>query len=295
MKTYNPNYYENGTPFSSWNEVKENIEDLTFRKNENKPCLILIDGMPGSGKTTFGVEIMNVINEIHGLQRINLNSQKEAEQIGTGAEQFLEKLRPCAEKKYPVILFDEAGEYNRRGWNTKLNKIMDRVLDTYRAYNIIIIMVLHDFQELPKHIWNIKLPTLFIHLKERDGTTGNTSWYDLENMYWIMHYKKTEVFPEKAFMMVHPVFRCHFKNLPQEESDKLKALSTEAKKEKLHRSEIEVLGYVTYKDIANQLNKSEIWVKQTIKRLGLKETKIYKKKKYFGIETMQRVIKEIKR
>lgn len=287
--------YENGTPFNAWNEVKENVEDLVFRKNENKPCLILIDGMPGSGKTTKAVHIMNVINQIHGLPRVNLESKEQAKQIGTGAEQFLDKLRPCAEAGYPVIMFDEAGEYNRRGWNTKLNKIMDRVLDTYRAYKIIIIMVLHDFQELPKHVWNIKLPTLFIHLKERDGNTGNTSWYDLENMYWIMHYKKTEVFPERAFMMVQPVFRCNFKNLPKEEADKLNRLSTEAKKERLHQSEIAVLGFITYKDIANQLNRSEIWIKQTIKRLGIKEVRTYKKKKYFEQTIIQRISKEIKR
>ena len=108
---------------------------------------------------------MDLINQRHGLPQVDLSLNSL--QVGTGASDFLSKLRPCAEAGFPVIMFDEAGEYNKRGWNSKLNKIMDSILDTFRAYKIIIIMVLHDFTELPKHVWNAKIPTFLIHLKER--------------------------------------------------------------------------------------------------------------------------------
>ena len=285
--------YENGTPLQAKEQINENINALIIRKNEHKPCLLIIDGMPSTGKTTLGTHIMKLINKKHGINEIDLTTKTL--QIGTGTTQFISKLRPCAEKPFPVIMFDEAGEYNKRGWNSKLNKILDNVMDTFRAYNIIIIMVLHDFQELPKHVWNIKLPTMLIHLKERTGNTGHTYWYSLEQMYWIMHYRKTEVFPERAYDRVTPVFRSHFLDLEPKEAEALDKLSTTAKKEKLMGTEIKIQGLLMARDIAVQIHMSEVWVKQTIRRLKIKEETIYKKRKYYPQQISEKIKREIKR
>lgn len=284
--------YENGTPFSNYTEVLENIQDLELRRQEKKPCLIIIDGMPSTGKTTIGTHIINEENKICGLGRCDLT--KKTLQIGTGTEQFIAKLRPCAEAGYPIIMFDEAGEYNRQGWASKLNKIVNKIMDTYRAYNIIIIMVLHDFQELPKHVWNIKLPTILIHLKERESV-GRSRWYDLQDMYWIMHNRKTDIFPEASYDKQTPVFRCNFKNLPLEEAKQLDELSTSAKKEKLRGSEIDIQGLLSIHDIQTILEKSVSWIKTHIKQLKIKEQTIYKKKKYYAQEIIAKLRKEIKR
>jgi nucleoside-triphosphatase THEP1 len=287
--------YENGTPFQAYSQINENIDDLIIRKNEHKPCLLLIDGMPSSGKTTIGVQLMDIINKKHDLPQVNLNSPKEAIQIGTGAEEFIQKLRQAAEEGQPIIMFDEAGEYNRRGWNTKLNKILDSIMDTFRAYNIIVIMVLHDFTELPKHIWNVKLPTMLIHLKERTGNEGSSQWYDLKDMYWIIHNRKQQVFPEDAYKLQTPVFRTHFKNLSEIRSQQLDKLSTTAKRNKLQGAEIKVQGLLYIKDIKELIQMSEVWIKKKIKELHIKEETTYKKRKYYTQDIISKLRNHIKK
>jgi hypothetical protein len=286
-------FYDNGTPFQDIEKVNNNIDKLIIRKNEKKPCLIIIDGISSSGKTTKAVELVDIINKKHGLSEVDLSPK--GLQIGTGASDFLSKLRPCAEAGLPAIIFDEAGEYNKRGWNSKLNKIMDSVIDTFRAYKIIIFFVLHDFTELPKHVWNAKIPTFLIHLKERKKGVGRTYWYELKSMYYIINNRTKEVFPEASYDKVYPNFRCEFKNLPPERATALDRLSTKAKKDKLEGSEIAIQGLLGYGDIAKLMLRSEAWVKKTIRTYHMKEERTFKKKKYYTQEILQKLNSKILR
>ena len=277
-------YYDNGTPFQDFEKVNMNINNLILRKKDKKPCLVLIDGISSSGKTTKAIHLVNLINKKHNLEEMDLTTK--GLQIGTGASDFLSKLRPCAEQGYPAIIFDEAGEYNKRGWNSKLNKILDSVMDTFRAYKIIVFFVLHDFTELPKHIWNAKIPTFLIHLKERRKGVGRSYWYELKSMYYIINNRKTEVFPEASYDRVFPNFRCDFKNLEPEKANALDRLSTNAKKSRLEGSEIAIQGLLGFSDIAKLMLRSEAWVKKTISSMKIKEERIFKKKKYYTQEIL---------
>ena len=286
-------YYENGTPFQDFEKVNMNIDKLILRKQDKKPCLVLIDGISSSGKTTKAVHLIDLINKKHGLGEMDLTLKSL--QIGTGASDFLSKLRPCAEAGLPAIVFDEAGEYNKRGWNSKLNKILDSVMDTFRAYKIIVFFVLHDFSELPKHIWNAKIPTFLIHLKERKKGVGRSYWYELKSMYYIINYRKTEVFPEASYDKVFPNFRCEFKNLEPERSNALDKLSTRAKKDRLEGSEIAIQGLLGFGDIAKLILRSEAWVKKTIRIYKYKEERTFKKKKYYTQDILSKLNSKILR
>lgn len=291
----NPNLYESQSPFKEYETVKKNCEEFTIRKNEKKPVFIIVDGISGAGKTTIAVELADEINKIHQLPEIDLT--KQGLQIGMGSQAFLTKLRPAAEKKYPIIIFDEAGEYNRRGWSSRLNKIMDKVMDTFRAYKIIIVFVLHDFNELPQHVWNTKLPTCLIHCKERPRGKhyGRSYWHDIKNMYYIRHYRKQDVFPEASYDKVFRNFKTEFKDLSPERSQALDLLSTTGKKDTLENAELDIQGLMTYKGLAERLARSEAWLRKIIKKLKIKPIRIHKKKAYFSQEIIPRLNNQIKR
>lgn len=287
--------YKNGTPFEDYEKVKKNIQRFIIRKNNKKPVFIVIDGASSSGKTTLAIHLADLINKEHGLPEIEIS--KESIQLGTYSEDFIKKLTKAGEKGYPVIIFDEGGEYNKRGWATKLNRILDRVMDTFRAYKIIIIFILHDMNELPQHIWNIKLPTCLIHLKERPDNKkyGISMWYDLKSMYYIKHYRRTDIFPEASYDKVYPNFRTKFLDLPPERSKALDTVSTTHKKQDLIKKEIELQGLLSYEDIHQQIGMSIIWIKKKIKELKILPERIFKKRKYFNQTIINRLQQKIKK
>jgi hypothetical protein len=156
-------------------------------------------------------------------------------------------------------------------------------------------MVLHDFTELPKHVWNAKIPTFLIHLKERKKNVGRSYWYELKSMYYIIYNRKTEVFPEASYDRVFPNFRCEFKNLPPEKAQALDKLSTRAKKDKLEGNEIQMQGLLSYIDIARIMLRSEAWVKKTINQYKYKEERKFKKRKYYTNDIIGKLNSKIKR
>jgi len=288
----NPNLYPNGTPFEAIELVEKNIDKLIIRKNEKKPVFIIIDGSSSTGKTTIGTHLGDMINKKHGLGEIALT--KDSPQLGTGSEDFINKLIPAGKKGLPVIMFDEGGEYNRRGWASRLNKIMDKVIDTFRAYNIIIIFILHDFTELPKHVWNVKIATALIHLKERKGLHyGRSYWYDLKSMYYIIHHRTKDVFPEESYDKVYPNFRTKFKDLSPERSHQLDILSTAHKQSSIENQQILLEGLSNYNQLSLQIGKSEAWVRKKVRELKIRPQRIHKKKNYYSQEAISRLETEI--
>jgi len=263
------------------------------RKEKNKPNLIIIDGVSSSGKTTLGVQCMDALNKACGFPEVDLGS--ECIQVGTGVNDFIKKLRICAEKGLPCVMFDEAGEYNKRGWNTQLNKVMDSIIDTFRAYKITIFMVLHDFAELPKHVWSTRIVSTLIHLKERKSTYGRAFFYSQERIYWIIKYKKDAVYPEYAYNKEHYNVKVLFRNLIPERAKQLDVLSTQHKKRKLDQSDIKLNGLVNAKLIAEQLGMSKVWVDKKLILVKAKPERVYKLSKYYDKSMVDKLRFLIKR
>ena len=106
-------YNATNTPFSNKRLLK-NIDDQKKRIALGKPSMIIIDGKSGEGKTTLGDEVTEY------YQRKPTNYEL---QYGQGGSDFKKKFRLCIQHKLSVCIYDEAGDYNKRGFWSKLNKM----------------------------------------------------------------------------------------------------------------------------------------------------------------------------
>ena len=292
-------YFSSGYPYYPERVILNNVNKWYNRDKLKKPNLILIDGKSSTGKTTLAIHIADQINKKHGLGEVYLNSKDmdNVVQIGTGVDDFISKLEECKRRKLPVIIFDEAGEYNKRGWNSQLNKVVDSIMDTFRAYRIAVIMVLHDFSELPKHVFNTEIIDILIHTKERKKTYGIADFYSHKRLYWVRKFKldPTNVIPTDAYKKEYKNIRLVFKDLIPERSKELDLISTAHKQTKLSSSEIKLQGLMDVNDIMKKLNRSKIWVRKKISELKLKPKKIFKRSQYFEPEVLSLLELEIKR
>ena len=288
----NYNLYENGTPFQDYPIIDKNLNRFIIEKNDKHPILIILDGQLSSGKTTAAVEFMDDINKRHGFPEVDLENKPI--QYAMGGEDFVRKLKLCYEESYPVITYDEAGDFSRKGALTKFNKTLDRVFDTFRAYQIIVILCLPNFAKLSKGIFDSKIPTVLIHLKKRKKNFGIMHFYDLKSMFYIMNNMKTEIFPEAAYDKVYPNFRTKFKDLHPLRSKMLDKISTSNKKDLLEMADIKLQGLMSYDQLSAQLQRSKVWIKQQIKKLSIKPTVTVKKKRYFPQDTLYALQSKIK-
>lgn len=272
--------YSNGLPYYPSHIIPRLVDKIILRRNNHKPNLIVIDGVSSSGKTTLAVHLADEINKRLGLPPISLDKDNHL-QIGIGASDFLNNLTLCKKERLPVIIYDEAGEYNKRGWISKLNKVLDGVFDTFRAYDIAIIMVLHDFSELPKHIFGVRIINTLIHTTERKSNYGVAKFYSHKRIYWLLKYKKEVVYPEDAYRKEHYNCKIIFKNLSPDRAKSLDILCTEHKFNKLAKSVFDVEGLVSMKDICDKVGRSYFWVFFNIRRLKIKPVKKYNNKNYY--------------
>jgi hypothetical protein len=274
--------YDNGLPFSD--KLDTNIEMLKERIENRKASLLIIDGGIGEGKTTLGVHIAEYYS---GTKLIF------EDQLAMGGEDFTKKLQVCYEKGHKVIIYDEAGDFNRRSALTRLNATLNRVFETFRTFGILVILILPSFHVLDKDLFNKNIPRLLLHCQGRNNYYGNYRGYSLFKMLYIKHRMDKLVVKSHAYSMEQPNFNGHYLDLTPERSEELDAYSTAGKKEILQLNEIKSDGLITYYDIAKELKRSVGWVKKTILNLGIEEKRVYKLKKYFDPSVLEAVIEEV--
>jgi len=281
--------YQSGLYFS--NKLGTNLDDLIKRVDNGKASLIIIDGGIGEGKTTLAVEVADYINSKKGLPVIDITA---GDQIAMGGKDFLGKLRTCFEKKYPVIIYDEAGDFSRRSSLTQSNNMLNRTFETFRAFKVIVIIVLPSFNMLDKNLFDNNIPRLLLHLKGRTQNTGYFYGYSLNSMNWIRVYmEKYKTNKNYAFTRVSPNFNGHFQNLDLERSKELDKASTKNKKDILKESEIRIEGLYNYTMLSSKLYKSISWIKGAVSSLKIKHTKIIRQAKYFDENTLNRLAEYI--
>jgi len=283
---YKRELYSSGLPFDK--TLGENLKDLVARVKGNKAALLIVDGGVGEGKTTLKVEAADFINKLYDLPEITLKT-KEHPQLCLGGKEFLKGLRNCYEKDLPVIIYDEAGDFNRRGSLTRFNAMINRCFETFRGFKIIVILGLPSFHVLDNDLFDKNIPRLLVHLSDRNEKYGMFRAYSLYRMMYIKQKMGKLVVKPFAYDLVEPNFRGHFLDLPMARSKALDKISTEGKLNVLRESEIKAEGLVTYTDLANKLSRSYIWIRKTMVRLKIKETRIIKKVKYFNQETANRL------
>lgn len=272
-------FESSGLPFDS--KTKQNIDGLRARVAGGMASLIIIDGTMGKGKTTLAVEIAD---DIQGSP-ISFDDQ-----LAMGGKQFIKKADIVAEKGLKVLIYDEAGDFNRRGSLQKFNAMLNRFFDTYRAFKIIVIVVLPNFRVLDKQLLDNCVPRLLIHITKRTSNIGYYNGYCLRFMYDILKMMKKEYgHPALAYKYVRPNFTGYFKNLPPARCKELDAFSTAGKKEILQLNRANIQDLVNRQDIANHFGRTPGWVSIQLAKYNIKPVEKIGKLEYYTKEILKTI------
>jgi len=276
--------YSNGLPFSSG--LDRNLNEIWDRVTLKKAALIVIDGASGEGKTTLAISVADYFNKINGLPPVDLYGN----QVSMGGADFLDKSEKVAEDKLPCIIYDEAGDINKRGSLTRFNQLMLRHFETFRSLKHVVINVLPNFLVLDNLLFDLELPRMLLHLKDRTASYGNYAAYSLFKMNVIRF--RAQKFHNKiyAFKSVSPNFRGHFLDISAERSLALDQISTKSKKQIRERAAMQMSGLLNYTDIAAKVYHSVVWVRKVVSELDIRHTKEIGRQKYFDAVAVNQII-----
>lgn len=224
--------YPHGLPFSK--ELGLNLEAIkkrTYLNRRRLPSMIIIDGGSGLGKTTLATVVGSYLQG----SLIDLKNQK-----GEGHESFLRATDWCIENKKRVVIYDEAGDFERKATQTKANRAINRVFDTYRTFGIIVILILPYLGKLDNGPFDNQIPRLLIHLFDGNDAYTSFSCYSLPGMLWIRHHLKLmeRKYPIKAraYDRVTPNCYGHFKRPPDWLQKKIDESSDEGKVKEIKKA-----------------------------------------------------------
>lgn len=284
MKRY---LYDHGLPFSK--ELGLNADSQVARVELNKASLIIIDGGVGEGKTTLGIELADYINKKKGFDEVKLQG-KNHPQLALGGEQFVKQLRKCYHEDLPVIVYDEAGDFNRRGSLTRFNAMINRTFETYRTFNIIVILCLPCFYVLDSDLFLKGIPRMLLHLDKRSETYGHFKAWSLYRMFYIRKKMDKMVVKQFAYQRVNPNFRGQFLDLAADRSKQLDKISTAGKLEVIKKSEIKLEGLLNYKDLSEKVGRSMIWCRRVVSELRIKHKRVIGRVRYFDGDVANRLV-----
>lgn len=271
-------------PFSK--KLAENLDDIddyVFRRNF--AALIIVDGKVGIGKTTIDVHIMDYLNKKHGFQEVDLSEQTI--QLAMGGDDFTNKLTACFGRKFPVCAYDEAGDFSKRGSMTRLNALLNRTFEMYRAFKVIVILSLPMFNVLDQDIFDKEIPLLLIHIYHRSMNQADARCYSLKRMLRLRaKMEKLKHSKKLAYGMVEPNFFIHIKKLSESRSKALDVLSIRGKLKSVKQASIKYEGLLCYSELSAKVGRSEIWVKKACSELKIRAVKVFERRKYFPSETL---------
>lgn len=251
--------------------------------------VIFIDGWQLSGKTTLAVQGIDYVNKKRGKPEMDL-TQTDNVQYALGGEDFLRKLPKASAQGYRIVVYDEGGDYSRKGAMTRFNKTMEKAIDVMRVHKCIIIFVCHYFpKQVPSEMMDKGLVSCLLHCVSRKPNQSYTEVkvYERESTaYMVNHWIKFVKVPGHIYRMT-PNFKFEFHNLSEERSKLLAMLGKAKKKELWDLTEISLGGLMTQQDLASNLRVSVSWVKKKIKECEEEAEKVYKNKKYYNNKTLE--------
>lgn len=266
--------YDNGYPIG--NSLIADLNLYKRRVHNKNAVMLIIDGGFGSGKTTLGVEVADYIQG----KPIDLDTQ-----LARGGDEFQEKLDQCVKLKHKVIVYDEAGDFDKRGALTGFNKRLNRSFDICRQFGIIIILCLPVIKVLDEQIFYKGIVRGLLHTGERTSTQGEYKAYSLEAIFILLEkMMKTKKIP-MVYTQVYPNYKENFLDLHPERCEQLDKISLEGKKGILSENVIKAKGYMNIKDMSRKLLRSPRWIKEKIGKHQFTATLIYKRTKYYDQET----------
>lgn len=277
-------YYSHGLPFTTF--LVSNLENIRRRIEENKAAMILVDGGVGEGKTTLCVHMADFLQGAYTRQGEKWIKDKSKQidlekQIGMGGEQFVLKLKLCYREKLAVVIYDEAGDFDKRGALSRFNALINRVFDTFRTFHVIVIAALPCFAVLDEPIFTKKIPRMLINCRGRTKLSGEFYGYSLYRMQYIKHKMKKLIVRSRAYYQTSPNFKGHFLDLEPDRSATLDRLSTAGKMSILEGAEVSAGDYLTVRDIAEKVGRSIISIQKYLKELQVRPDMIRANTHYY--------------
>lgn len=277
--------YAHGLPFSE--VVAENIDAQKKRVSNNFASMVIIDGGVGQGKTTLGV----LVAEYYQGKPLVFS-----EQIATGGQDFISKLNVCIEKGHRVLLYDESGDFSRRGTLQKLNALLNRVFETYRAFQIMVILLLPSMRSIDGAIFEKQIPRLLLNCHDREpGKDGSIRGYGLTEMFYLQDKMRKEIVKPLVYSKVAPNFRAHFLDLSPKRGHELSVFSMAGKSEIYAQAKIKNEGLVGVADLCELTGKSDRWVRGALSAIGAKPVYSHKRFNYYGADVARKVSARVKR
>lgn len=275
--------YDHGKPFQKPLEVR--LAQWNDRvRNQKKAALIIIDGGVGEGKTTLAV---------HCADEINGGPIDFEKQLAMGGIDFAKKLKICFEENLPILIYDEAGDFNSRGALTKFNAMLNRIFETYRTFKVTIILCLPNFGVLDRTLLDKGVVRALIHCYQRSTQQGNYKVYSLWRIYYLKEKMKKLIVKIAAYNFTTPNFYGHFLDLPPERSKVLDKFSSDSKVGVLEDIHTKLEGLLSYQELGKRVGRSVVWIQKNLKELKIPAKKIYKKRKYFDESALEFLSKKV--
>ena len=258
--------------------LQKEINQQLKRLKNKLSLMIIIDGQLGQGKTTFAVQLADYIEG----KEISFETQ-----LGTGGQDFLQKLPLCNMQKKKVIIYDEAGDFNTRGALTAFNKSLNTFFETFRAFQMVVILVLPFFGSLDSSLYDKGLPRLLIHTYGKSKSWGKFHAYGLvDQLYMRNHLRNPRFIKQFVYRKSREFYQGTFPDLPPKRREELEKFSMKGKQDLLNL-------YITIPEMAKELNRHYLTVSKIIKKLKVEPHHANGKTKFFRMEVFQTVKNEI--
>lgn len=280
-----PYVYDHGLPFRQL--LAENIDDLMDRIRKKKASLLIVDGGVGEGKTTLGVHLADYVNIKYGTGK---PVDFKGAQMAMGGAEFGEKLLQCHDQKLLVIVYDEAGDFDKKTTLSQFNRRLMRIFEMYRGFKILVILCLPRFYKLENELFDLGIPRMLVHCENRTENQGNFRVFDLEQMYYIKHHAMKIIVKPKCYDFGMSNFQGHFLDLPQERSRELDAVSVANKRRETKKTVYDVKGRLSVEQIAKHFGMSTKWVRLRLKEVeDLGDVVTFEKRKWYRKEIIEQI------
>ena len=281
-------YESSNLPFDKC--LAQNVVDLLDRVKLNKASMIIIDGGIGEGKTTLAVHLANYINSLNGLPPIALDIRNHP-QLAMGGREFVSSIKQCYEQNLPVVIYDESGDYNRKGALSTFNAMLDRTFETYRAFKILVILTLPNMTVLENSLFYKNIPRLVVHCYSRTENYGCYRGYSLYRALFVKDKMRRLVVKSYAYEVVNPSFYGQFHNLSPVLEKKLNDLTIAGKLQILQTNELGIHGLIDKRDIARRIGRTTGAISAILNKLKIKPERIVGRRGFYS-ESIVELIRE---
>lgn len=277
--------YDHGLPFRQL--LADNVDDLMVRIQRGKASLLVIDGGVGEGKTTLGKHLGTYVNIRYGSGKpLDIRGP----QLAMGGTNFQENILLCHDNRLPVLLYDEAGDLDKKTTLSKFNRNLMRIFEMYRGFKILVILCLPRFYKLENELLDLGVWRMTVHCEDRTDRQGNFRAYDIEQTYYIKHFAQKIVVKPKCYDFGMSNFQGHFLNLPPEEAKDLDAVSTAAKRSETKKTVYQIKDRVPLETIMSHFGKSQRWVYNKLKEIDdIGSVRMHEHKKFYEKNIIRKI------